>query len=92
MSKMLCKRNALIDETDKRLAWALFSKNIIMCWIEKGMGIIGLLNIITAAFGISMITLFIFLWSIDEDKWSLKGITSYAVPLACVYFVVFVLV
>ncbi|SKB61814.1 hypothetical protein SAMN06295926_104285 [Lysinibacillus sp. AC-3] len=56
------------------------------------MGIIGLLNIITTAFGISMITLFIFLWSTDEDKWSLKGISSYAVPVAFVYFVVFVLV
>ncbi|MBG9453250.1 hypothetical protein ABE61_03955 [Lysinibacillus sphaericus] len=63
-----------------------------MCCIKKGMGIIGLLNIITTAFGISMITLFVFLWTTDEDKWSLKGISSYAVPLACVYFVVFVLV
>ncbi|MEQ6355092.1 hypothetical protein ABNX05_10735 [Lysinibacillus sp. M3] len=89
---MLCKRNALIDRTAKRLALSQFIKNIVMCWIEKGMGIIGLLNIITAAFGISMITLFIFLWSTDEDKWSLKGISSYAVPVAFVYFVVFVLV
>jgi len=56
------------------------------------MGIIGLLNIITSAFAISMITLFIFLWSSDEDKWSLKGISSYAVPIAFVYFVVFLLV
>jgi len=89
---VLCKRNALIDEAVMRLAWAQFIKNILMCWIEKGMGIIGLLNIITTAFGISMITLFVFLWSTDEEKWSLQGISSYAVPLACVYFVVFVLV
>ncbi|MFJ7730594.1 hypothetical protein ACIQXF_01740 [Lysinibacillus sp. NPDC097231] len=56
------------------------------------MWIIGLLNIIMNAFGIGMITLFIYLWLNDEDKWSLKGISSYAVPTALVYFVVFVLV
>ena len=92
MNKGLRRRKALIDKTAKRLASAQFIKNILMCCIKKGMGIIGLLNIITTAFGISMITLFVFLWTTDEDKWSLKGISSYAVPLACVYFVVFVLV
>ncbi|MGE7114424.1 hypothetical protein [Lysinibacillus sp. NPDC047702] len=56
------------------------------------MGIIGLLNIVMNAFGITMITLFIFLWSADEEKWSLKGIASYAVPTVLVYFVVFVFV
>ncbi|MET4563526.1 hypothetical protein ABIA69_004746 [Lysinibacillus parviboronicapiens] len=56
------------------------------------MGVIGLLNIILNAFGITMITLFIFLWTLDEDKWSLNGISSYAVPTALVYFVVFVFV
>ncbi|WP_369436116.1 hypothetical protein [Lysinibacillus fusiformis] len=63
-----------------------------MLRLEKGMGVIGLLNIIMSAFGITMITLFIFLWSLDEEKWSLKGISSYAVPTALVYFVVFVFV
>lgn len=44
------------------------------------------------AFGITMITLFIFLWTLDEDKWSLSGITSYAVPTALIYFVVLMFV
>jgi len=56
------------------------------------MGIIGLLNIIMSAFGITMITLFLFLWSLDEDKWSLKGISSYVIPAILIYFVVFVYV
>lgn len=56
------------------------------------MGNIGLLNIIMSAFGITMITLFIFLWSLDEDKWSLMGISSYVIPALFVYFVVFVYV
>ncbi|KPN96881.1 hypothetical protein [Lysinibacillus sp. ZYM-1] len=60
--------------------------------VEKGMGVIGLLNIIMSAFGITMITLFIFLWTLDEDKWSLNGICSYAVPTALVYFVIFVFI
>jgi len=45
-----------------------------------------------SAFGITMITLFIFLWSLDEGKWSLIGISSYAIPVVLVYFVVFVYV
>lgn len=56
------------------------------------MGAIGLLDIIKAAFGITMITLFLFLWTLDEDKWSLSGIASYVVPTAIIYFVVFVFV
>lgn len=56
------------------------------------MGVIGLLDIIMNAIGITMITLLIFLWTLDEDKWSLKGVSSYAVPTALVYFVVFVFV
>jgi len=60
--------------------------------VEKGLGVIGLLDIIMNAFGITMITLLIFLWSTDEDKWSLRGISSYAVPTAFVYFVFFVFV
>ena len=56
------------------------------------MGDIGLLNIIMNAFGITMITLFLFLWTLDEDKWSLSGISSYVVPTALIYFVVFVFV
>jgi len=39
-----------------------------------------------------MITLLIFLWSIDEDKWNLTGISAYAVPTAFVYFVFFMFV
>ncbi|WP_433594911.1 hypothetical protein [Lysinibacillus xylanilyticus] len=56
------------------------------------MGDIGLLNIIMDAFGITMITLFLFLWTLDEDKWSLSGISSYVVPATLIYFVVFVFV
>ncbi|MGE7985164.1 hypothetical protein [Lysinibacillus fusiformis] len=56
------------------------------------MGIIGLLNIIMSAFGITMITLFLFIWSLDEDKWSLMGISSYVIPAVLVYLVVFVYV
>jgi len=60
--------------------------------IEKEMGDIGLLNIIMNAFGITMITLFLFLWTLDEEKWSLSGISSYVIPTALIYFVVFVFV
>jgi len=56
------------------------------------MGDIGLLNIIMNAFGITMITLFLFLWTLDEDKWSFSGISSYVVPTALIFFVVFVFV
>lgn len=78
----------------KRLEWSKWLKNIldVMKRIEKGMGIIGLLNIIMSAFGITMITLFLFLWSLDEDKWSLMGISSYVIPAILIYFVVFVYV
>ncbi|MFJ7697477.1 hypothetical protein [Lysinibacillus fusiformis] len=45
-----------------------------------------------SAFGITIITLFLFIWSLDEDKWSLMGISSYVIPAVLVYLVVFVYV
>ncbi|SCY35106.1 hypothetical protein [Lysinibacillus fusiformis] len=78
----------------RELAWPNCMRNILalMKSRTKGMGNIGLLNIMMSAFGITMITLFIFLWSLDEGKWSLIGISSYAIPVVLVYFVVFVYV
>lgn len=61
--------------------------------IEKGdVGYISLLDIITTALGITMIVLFLFLWTLDEDKWSLSGIASYTVPATLIYFVILVFV